>query len=148
MNAYSAKKRAAVLATYREKGPAAAARQHGVSAHTATRWAREAGVVLSHELKKSTEAACLSNEQRRERMAVEFGDVALQILKRVSDDKRILAGDVRALLTAAAIAADKHVMLTGAGREPSPTDTDRKRVEDEITSAIVAEAERIARESA
>lgn len=149
MKAYSAEKREAVLATYQEKGKAAAVREHHIAPSTVTKWASDAGIRLGPEMKRRTEAACQTNEERRERMAVEFANVALLLLERVTKQNGIVAADVRSLLTAAAIAADKHVMLSAIGKKPDEpvlTQDDRQVVEDEIAAAI-AEAERIARDS-
>lgn len=157
MTRYSTEKREAVLATYQERGQAAAAREHGVAQRTVWRWARAAGIVIDDNLKKATAAACLSNEQRREQVAERMADVAEQLVARVSDHLTTLpAGDVRALMTAAGIAIDKFVALTR--RDPGKatdaqgvdavTDEDRQRVENDIAAMIAAEAERIAAEAA
>lgn len=157
---YSEDVKAAALATYAEHGKAAAAREHGIGTTTITRWAREAGISLGPEMKKRTAAACASNEARQAEAAVGFGTLIVELIERVRADEKMPAQEVRALVTAAAIATDKFVALTGGradtrrleltgagGGALTVTDDDRQRVEDDITAMIAIEVERIVREA-
>lgn len=147
---YSTQVRNAALATYAERGLAAAAREHGIPARTITRWARADGVDLADTLKSSTENARAMNSLTRSETAARWCDVGAELLDRVKRNLTTMpAGDVKNLVTAAAICADKVIALTAGlpADDSGPlTEAERREVEDELTAAIVAEAERIVQE--
>jgi transposase-like protein len=133
---YSADTRTAVLATYRERGLAAAAREHGVGARTVTRWATAAGADCTAATKKGLAAAHAANELTAERLKADTLAAAVRLVGMLAADTPRPAGDLRALAVAAGILIDKVQLLTGAA-------TERHEVRGLTLSAIDAEIARL-----